>query len=420
MVFFKYIFLLFISLSFVSAHGFAYQSLDKTAAIVGDSVILESELKKRLARIAKQQPETKLTDKVVRQIIDQLILEELQLQIARRVNLTIPDAEVETAIDNIKRTIAKENLSFEQFLLSQNSTEAELRQNIERDIKIKRVQKGRLSSRIQVTDREIDEFLKSKAGQEWLKIRYRLNHILLPVQGDNEAQIVQLAEKIITSAQSQQASFEALAAKFSQGPNAAKGGDLGWREKSDLPELFVQQVGALEAGEISRPFKSNAGIHILKLTQRSGANAVMVQRYKVRHILVSPTELFTEAEAKQKIDSIYQKLIKGADFIELAKANTDDDSNKLSGGDLGWSVPGQFVSQFEKAMASTPVNNISQPFRTQFGWHILKVDDTKVEDMFERVKRNRAAEMIRARRFQDELQLWLQELREDTYVEVLI
>jgi peptidyl-prolyl cis-trans isomerase SurA len=419
MVFLKHTFILF-SFLFLSNQALSYTPLDKTAAIVDDSVILESELQKRLVRIANKQPNTRITEKIVRQVIDQLILEELQLRIARRANLRISDTEIDAAINNIKNNIAKENISFEEFLISESSSEAELRQSLERSLKIQRVQKGRISSRIQVTDREVDEFLQSKAGQEWLKIRYRLNHILLPIEEKKETQTLKLAQQLISAAQSQQAPFEALAAKFSKGPNADKGGDLGWRDKDDLPALFIEQVSGLQVGQISQPFKSNAGIHILKLTQRSGADAVMVKRFKVRHMLVSPTELFTPEEAKQKIDKLYQELVNGGDFFELAKANTDDDSNKSEGGDLGWSLPGQFVPEFEQAMQNTPVNSFSKPFRTQFGWHILKVEDTKMEDMFETVKRNRAAEMIRARRFQDELQLWHQELREDAYVEVLI
>ena len=401
-----------------SWHSYSYEALDKAIAIVEDTVILQSELDQRLAALQAQQPSFKSTAKTQARVLDQLIVEALQLQIAERIQLAISDSDVELALSNLQTKLQQDNTHLEDYLDRQQLTQAELRASIVRQMKIERVQEGTINRRIRVTDREIDEFLASSAGQEWLKIRFNLGHILLPVNDSkNEAAVVKQARALIQQANS--TPFETLAAAHSKGPNANKGGQLGWRTKEQLPGLFLEQVATLKPGAISAPFRSNAGIHILKVNQRSGAEPVMVKRYKVRHILIKSSALFTEAEAKAKIDTLHQQLLAGADFAALAKEHTDDTGSKFDGGDLGWSTPGAFVPAFEATMKATPIGRISQPFYSQFGWHILTVEDSKVEDMFDTVKRNRVVNILRQRRFNDELQLWLQELREDAYVEVL-
>ena len=187
-----------------------------------------------------------------------------------------------------------------------------------------------------------------------------------------------------------------------------------------MPGLFIEQVSNLEPNQLTAPFRSNAGIHILKLIQRGGVEPVMVKRFKVRHILVKPSVLFTDKEAKTKADTIYQQLLDGADFKELAREYSEDIGSKQSGGDLSWSRPGQFVPAFEKVMQATAIGQNSEPFRSEFGWHILRVDATRTEDMFDVVKRNQVISILRQRRFQDELQQWIKELREEAYIEILI
>lgn len=398
----------------------AYQDLDKAIAVVEDKVILQSELNQRLTHLSNKQPDINVTNAIKEQVLNQLILEKLQLKIAERVNIKISDNEVDASISRLKRRLASENSTFDTYLSQQKMDEAQLRQAIRQDLMLQKIQEGNINNRLRITEREIDEFLDSKAGKEWVQTRFRLAHILLPVEGNNDNATIIQAQQIIEQAQESDTKFQELAAIYSKGPNANKGGDLGWRLKNELPSLFVEQVASLKPGEVSQAFRSNAGVHILKVLQRSGAEPVMVERFKVRHILIKPTPLFTDAEAKAKIDELHQQLLQGADFIELAKEHTEDTGSKLEGGDLGWSTPGKFVPAFEKTMKETVKGNISKPFRSQFGWHILKVEDSRVEDMFDVVKRNQVVSILRQRRFQDELQLWLQELREDAYVEVLI
>jgi peptidyl-prolyl cis-trans isomerase SurA len=176
----------------------------------------------------------------------------------------------------------------------------------------------------------------------------------------------------------------------------------------------------MKVGDITEPFFSDAGIHILALFDKKGAEPVIVTQYKVRHILIKPTNLFTQAEAQQKIQTLRTKIIAGADFTAIAQEHSDDIGSKIDGGDLGWSSPGVFVPAFEKAMQTTAINNTSQPFKSKFGWHILKVEGKRSKDIFDDVKRSQVRNIIGQQRFQDELVIWLKELRQSAYVEILI
>ncbi len=398
----------------------AMQILDSTVAVVEDEVILNSELERRLEHLSRKQPNVAVSDEIRKKVLDQLIIEKLQLRIAKRVNVQIPDTDIEQRINELKNRAQSEGISFEDYLARENLTPKELRETIKESITLQEVQKGNLTSRIRVTKREVDEYLSSSAGQNWLKVRFRLSHILLPFEDNDDAASIKKAQEIISLIKDKKESFASLATKYSKGPNASKGGDLDWRAKEQLPSMFVEQISDLKPNQITKPFRSNAGIHILQLKQRSGAEPVMVKRFKTRHILIKTSVLFTDREAKAKADEIYQELQNGADFLELARKYSEDISNKQDGGDLDWSRPGQFVPVFERTMQSTPVGEISKPFRSRFGWHILKVDDSRTEDMFDVVKRNQVVDILRQRRFQDELDLWIKELRENAYIEVLI
>lgn len=398
----------------------AMQLLDRTVAVVEDEVILSSELEERLAHLSRKQPNVVLDDETKKKVLDQLIIEKLQLRIAKRANVKIPNAEIDKRVDELKAHATSEGISFDDYLMRENLTLKKLRKSITDSLTLQRVQKGNLTRRIRVTEREVDEYLSSSAGQDWLKVRFRLSHILLPFEGNDDSASIKKAQEIINLVEDKKESFANLAAQFSKGPNASKGGDLDWRAKEQLPSMFVEQVNHLKPNQMTKPFRSNAGIHILQLRQRSGVEPVMVKRFKSRHILIKTSVLFTDKEAKAKANRIYQELIDGADFVELARKYSEDIGNKQAGGDLDWSHPGQFVPIFEKTMQSTPVGEISKPFRSQFGWHILKVDDSRVDDMFDVVKRNKVVDILRQRRSQDELKLWIEELRENAYIEVLI
>jgi peptidyl-prolyl cis-trans isomerase SurA len=398
----------------------AYEALDSTVAVVADDVILRSELDQRIEHLSRKQPNIVINERIKAEVLDQLITEKLQLRIARRLNLKVSPEDIQARIKAIRAQAQSNNMSFEEYLIGEHITESQLRQSVIDSIALQRVQEGNVNNRIQVTEREIDEYLSSTAGQDWLKVRFRLSHILLPFETNKEAESIRKAQEIIQLLATTNQSFTSLAVAHSKGPNASKGGDLGWRAQEQLPSLFVEQVNALQLSQVTAPFRSNAGIHILKLIERGGVEPVMVKQFKVRHILIKLSALFTDREAKTKADTIYQQAEDGVDFKELARDYSEDISSKQSGGDLGWSRPGQFVPAFEQVMKATPVGRTSEPFRSEFGWHILKVDARRTKDMFNVVKRNQVVSILRQRRFQDELQQWIKELREEAYIEVLI
>jgi peptidyl-prolyl cis-trans isomerase SurA len=405
---------------FLIQNSQAYEALDRTVAVIEDDVILLSELDQRIEHLSRKQPNIEITNKIKKEVLDQLITEKLQLRIAKRLNFKVSQADIKQRINEIKALAQSENISFEDYLIREHLTEKTLQQTIKETIALQRVQEGNINNRIRVTEREIDEYLASAVGQDSLKVRFRLSHILLPFDNNDDTKSIQKAQEIIKTLKDTDQSFASLAATYSKGPNASKGGDLGWRAKEQLPGLFIEQVSNLEPNQLTAPFRSNAGIHILKLIQRGGVEPVMVKRFKVRHILVKPSVLFTDKEAKTKADTIYQQLLDGADFKELAREYSEDIGSKQSGGDLSWSRPGQFVPAFEKVMQATAIGQTSEPFRSEFGWHILRVDATRTEDMFDVVKRNQVISILRQRRFQDELQQWIKELREEAYIEILI
>lgn len=400
-------------------------TLDRVAAVVDDDVVMESELNAQVqsitARMQAQGAQVPPRDVLEAQVLEHLIVQQLQLQMAERAGVTIEDAELNQALQQM---MVANNLTPQQFeaqLAAQGMTPAELREEIRRELTINRVQRGVLNNRIEITDHDVDSFLASKEGQFWNAPDYRIGHILIPVSGSaseaavKEAQ--QRAEDIYRQLQSG-ADFGQLATTYSAGQFALEGGDWGWRKPTELPELFAQQLADLKVGDVSKPFRSGAGFHILKVKDQRGDEQAVVEQTKVRHILLKPSAILTDEQARQKLLDIREKVLAGADFGALAKENSDDIGSMLAGGDLGWSLPGQFVPEFEKVMHETKVGEVSMPFRSEHGWHILQVEDRRQQDMSERVIRNKARNLLRQRRFEEELPVWLQEIRDEAYVEV--
>jgi len=214
------------------------------------------------------------------------------------------------------------------------------------------------------------------------------------------------------------ADFEQMAITHSNDANALQGGEIGWRKLEQLPELFADVVAGLEEGDVSEPVRSGAGFHILKVHEtRSNTGNSMVEQTKARHILIKTSEIVDDAAAEQKLTELRERVLNGESFADLAREHSEDIGSMLQGGDLGWTMPGQMVPAFDQTMNETDVGEVSEPFKSQFGWHILTVEDRREQDMSEQMIRNQAANMLRERRFDEELQTWLAEIREEIYVE---
>ncbi|GAB1256470.1 peptidylprolyl isomerase [Aurantivibrio plasticivorans] len=401
--------------------------LDRIAAVVDEGVVMESDLRTQLraikARMASQGGEVPPAEVLEQQVLEHLIVQELQMQMAARAGVKIDDAEINQALDEIRRRNGLNDEQFAAQLQSEGLTIADLREDLRKELIVARVQRGAVGNRLDVTQTDIDNFLNSKEGQFWRAPEYHLGHILIAVSSGASDEDVSTAlakandirEKAISGAD-----FGQLATTYSAGQNALEGGDLGWRKPAQLPGLFAQQLEDAQAGLITEPFRSGAGFHILKVLEQRGGGEQMIEQTKVRHILVQPSVILSSEDARKLLVEVRQKILEGADFAEMAKEHSKDPGSMLSGGDLGWSVPGQFVPEFEQTMQETNIGEISEPFLSQHGWHILRVDDRREQDMSEAVVRNQALNLLRSRRFEEELPIWLQEIRDDAYVDIKV
>ncbi|MGB2180352.1 MAG: peptidylprolyl isomerase, partial [Porticoccaceae bacterium] len=200
--------------------------------------------------------------------------------------------------------------------------------------------------------------------------------------------------------------------------SALEGGDLGWRKLAQLPLLFSASLEKLQPGQVSEPIRSGAGFHLLKLYERKGGGEQLIEQHYARHILLTPNQIRDEKQTVELLEKIRMQIIDGEDFAELAKQYSKDPGSALKGGSLGWSTPGLFVPEFEQTMGSIALNEISAPFQSQFGWHILQVTERRMQDFSEDILRNRADNLLRQRKYSEELQVWQQKLRDEAYIEI--
>ncbi len=401
--------------------------LDRIAAVVDDDVIMQSEVETRVKQVKSQlaanQPQGMPPDEILqKQVVERLVVENLQLQMAQRAGVRVSDAELSEAM----RRIAEQNqlslAGFRQALERDGVSYASMREQIAREIMIGRVQQGIMRRRIDISDQEIDAFLESELGANITADEYRLGHILLSTP--SEASTAQLqsvkreADRLIAML-NDGASFQTLAVEKSAGQNALEGGDLGWRKPAQLPTMFSDIAQSLEVGEVYGPIKSGSGFHVIKLIQKRGASAEgQVPQTRVRHVLIQVSEIRSLEEARDLANTLRTEIAEGRAFDEVAKLYSDDPGSALAGGDLGWSRPEDFVGEFASTMENSRINELSDIFRTEFGYHFLEVTDRRIEDFSERFKRAQAENFLRNQMFDEELETWLREIREDAFVEI--
>lgn len=413
------------SLAFVTLWISAVQAntqvLDSIVAIVEDDVVMASELRERLAllreNLERQGLEMPPQEVMVRETLDRLILESIQLQMGSRAGVRISDAQLNGAINRIA---AQNRLSLEEFrqqLEAEGKSYQGMREDVRREFIIQRVQQGNVNQRIQITEEEVENFLESPEGRQMTAEEYHLVHALLAVAAepgspeDQEAgrQVAALYEKIAAGA-----AFDEIVAGSGL---PFQGGDLGWRTRDNLPSLFADIAPGLKVGETAAPIRSASGYHLVFLAEKRGGE-MLVQQTKVRHILLKPSAIRTSDETRQLAEDLRQDVIGGEDFAALAREYSEDIGSAQEGGDLGWVTPGQMVPEFQNIMDSTRVGDISAPFESQFGWHILEVLDRRDEDMSQVVVQNRAREVLHQRKYQEELDAWLRKIRDEAFVDI--
>ena len=399
--------------------------IDRIVAVVDSGIIMESELNKRVQEIIGRLRETSTPlppeEILIEQVLERLIIEEIQLQIGEKAGVRISDAELNESLIAIALQNSLSLDEFKKSLEDKNLSYRDLRETVKKEMILQRVQRGKVGARLNISEQEIDNFLKSEEGQIRLAEEYRLQQILIPLKKTASSEEVKNAYKKINEVIKKYSlgeSFEKLAASYSSGQNALEGGEMGWKRSAELPTLFGPIVKTLTVNSLSQPLRSGAGLHVIKLAEKRGNSVKFEDQTLAKHILVQPSEIRTENQTKTLIIEIYEKINNGSDFSKLAKEYSEDPGSKMDGGKLGWSTSDQYDPAFAKVLDKTEIGKISEPFESSFGWHIIKVIDRRNEDISEEVRKNRAFQLIYGRKYEEELQRMLIELRAESYVDI--
>ena len=401
------------------------QLLDKVIAIVDDDVVLQSELDLRMTAVYGQiqqsgtQPPPQ--EILLQQVLDRLISERLQLNMAYSAGVRIGDEELNLAL---ARIAAGKKITMEQYveqIHAQGQTIANVREEIRNEMTLMRVQQGKVMRRIRISEQELDNFLNSEEGRFLTSPDVNVGQILLTVPSSLSSaetdQVLDRANDLRVQAVAG-TDFRQLAIANSADQSALQGGDLGWRKMAQLPGVFIEAVEKMSPGEVSQPIRSGAGYHLLKLYETRGGGEQLIEQHFARHILIKPNQIRDQATTIEQLSGLRERTIAGEDFADLAKEFSEDPGSGLKGGELGWSTPGMFVPEFEETMGTIAVGEISLPFSSQFGWHILQVTERRKQDFSDNILRNRAENMLRQRKYEEELQVWLQEIRDEAFIEI--
>ncbi|NYH09546.1 peptidylprolyl isomerase SurA [Pseudomonas moraviensis] len=408
-----------------TAANAAVQSIDKVVAIVDNDVVMQSQLDQRVHEvqqtIAKRGGGLPPPGVLDQQVLERLIVENLQLQIGERSGIRITDEELNQAVGTIAQ---RNNMTPDQFrvALSRDGLSYEdAREQIRREMVISRVRQRRVAERIQVSEQEVKNFLASDLGKMQLSEELHLANILIPTPESANSEAIQSAARKameIYQQLKQGADFGQMAVANSASDNALEGGDMGWRKAAQLPPPFDRELSSMATGDITQPARTPGGFIILKLLEKRGGESQMRDEVHVRHILVKPSPVRDEAKTKELAQSLYNRIEAGEDFAELARKYSEDPGSALNGGDLNWIDPNALVPEFRAVMAKAPQGQLSKPFQTQYGWHVLEVLGRRATDSTEQAREQQAMTVLRNRKYDEELQTWLRQIRDEAYVEI--
>ncbi len=397
--------------------------LDRIVAVVNNDVITRGDLEERYhfanLQLGRQGTPLPPRDALEKQILDRLITDQVQLQLAKETGLRVDDTELDRAINRIAQD-NKSTLPQLRAALDKDGVRfARFREDIRNEIILARLRQREVDNKIVISDGEIESFISTQdragRGEE-----YNLSHILVRVPENASPEQIQGRRSRAEQALQQLGSgtdFRQVAATFSDAPDALQGGAMGWREGTRLPTLFLDAVKTLKTGQVSPLLRSANGFHLLQLNERRGSTApVIVRQTHARHILIKTNELVPQAEARRRLATLKERLDNKADFAELARLHSEDTSGSL-GGDLGWVSPGDTVPEFERAMNALEPGQISDPVQTPFGWHLIQVLARRDEDMSKERQRLSARTALHARKSDESYQEWLRQLRDRAYIE---
>jgi peptidyl-prolyl cis-trans isomerase SurA len=396
------------------------QSKNEVVAVVDNSVILKSDLEQNIAEIKHQLEAQKKPvppeQYLQQQALDQLIIRQAQLEQVKRYNIKADEKSLNEAVMKVANQSGSQSLeAFQQKLDAiAPGTYESLRNRIAEDLAINRLRQQMVMSRIKISDQDVENFLKTPQGQAALGNQVHVLHVRV----SGEKNIEKVAAQV-KAALKESNDVAAIDKKFTANGVKVESADMGFRNLSEIPSELAARVTPLEVGQTTDLIPVRDGIHVLKLVDRKGAEQkAIVSQYKTRHILIQPSEVVSPDNAKQQINSIYNRLKAGEDFAVLASTFSNDPGSARDSGSLGWVSPGVMVPEFEARMKSTPVGQTSEPFQTQFGWHILQVTDTRQQDMTREYQERMARQILGERQFDSELDSWLREIRSNAFVEI--
>jgi peptidyl-prolyl cis-trans isomerase SurA len=399
--------------------------LDHIVAVINDDVIVRSELDRDiitiLAQVRARGTPLPPQEIIERKVLDGMIDKRLQLQAAERLGVKVDDATLTRAVENIakrnnltltqlRNTLEAEGISFESF-----------REDTRNQIVLAKLRAQEVVNRITVTEREIKSFLDRNQAAIAGRDAVRLQHMLVAVpEGASPERIGEAREKIqrVLAELRAGGDFAALALRYSDGRQALEGGDLGWMKLAEVPTIAVEPARTLAPGEVSEPIRSASGFHLFRVAEVKGGERQLITQTHARHILIKTSEVTSDQDARNRLEQLRLRLTGGEDFAAIARAHSDDTASAIKGGDLGWVSPGDTVGAFEEQMDNLAPGELGQPFRTQFGWHLLQVLERRQHDSTSELLASKARDALRERKAEEEAELWLRRLRDEAYVEI--
>jgi peptidyl-prolyl cis-trans isomerase SurA len=406
----------------IGAHG---ELLDRIAAVVNDGLVLRSELDTQMDAVTKRLKEQKVDlppeNVLKQQVLERLVVQEIEFQRAKHIGLTISDEQLNGALQEIA---ARNKIPFDQLptALSAQGVDYKLyRESMRRELTLNTLRQRDVIAHINVSPHEMEQYLARQQNAA-SNDEFNVSHILLSLPAaatPEQIDAIGRKAKDLSERAAKGEDFGQLAIANSNSQTALDGGQLGWRKGSQLPQFILDLVTKMKPGDVSDPVRTPSGFHIVKLTERrSGEAPVIINQVHVRHILLKPNELDDDETVRQKLAKLRDRILKGEDFAGIALAMSEDPGSAPDGGDLGWSGPGTFVPEFDKAIADLKPNEISEPFKSRYGWHIVQMLGTRTYDSTDDVRKQRAFAAIRESKADEETELWLHRLRDEAFVEI--
>lgn len=400
------------------------EMLDSIAAVVNDGIVLTSELQievqRIVARLEAEGTPIPPMNQLAPQILERLVIRQIQLQRAERIGMQISDENLNLALAGIAERNGVSLNDLPAMLAQEGIDYASYRAEMRDQLIVEQLRQRDVIGSINVTPRELEDYLERQEGRATRNVEFKLSQILISTSANADPENVATSEKqvweIYEKVQNGD-SFAEMAIAFSDGQQALEGGEMGWRKGAELPTLFADIVPGLERGQVSEPIRSASGYHLVRLDDIRGADPVMESQTRARHILITVNEILDEEAARQKLTEIREQIMDGDDFEAVAKVVSEDPGSAINGGDLGWNGPDIFVPEFQAVCDQLEIDEISDPFRSSFGWHIIQLLDRRVQDTTDQVMRQEALMAIRNSKLNEETELWARRLRDQAFVE---